>query len=128
MMCAVVYLYMQVNHFYAICHQFANVGTTFKLFQINEYIIYLASIAWFFAHGLKSVIYLSLNNTIQEDIFKMIALVGWYFVINTINFCILNGQCRPNRIMMANSNGIATVEENGKMANRKNRQMKQIRI
>ncbi|KAF7635804.1 hypothetical protein Mgra_00004716 [Meloidogyne graminicola] len=53
---AIIYVYMQFIH-------------------INKYIIFIGMFGWFFTHGFKSIIYLLLNETIQNDFLKMIYLV-----------------------------------------------------
>uniref|UniRef100_A0A914LUG3 Serpentine Receptor, class T n=1 Tax=Meloidogyne incognita TaxID=6306 RepID=A0A914LUG3_MELIC len=45
-----------------------------QFFRINKYIIYTGMFGWFFAHGSKPIVYLSLNNTIQRDVLKMLCL------------------------------------------------------
>jgi hypothetical protein len=72
-----IIFYMQVNFgtriFVLIIQLFL-----FKLIHINEYIIYIGTFGWLFVHGLKPVIYLSLNSTIRQEVAKMICGVKFH--------------------------------------------------
>uniref|UniRef100_A0A914HXA1 Serpentine receptor class gamma n=1 Tax=Globodera rostochiensis TaxID=31243 RepID=A0A914HXA1_GLORO len=51
--CGLIYIYMQ-------------------FFRISDFLIYLASFLWVWAHGLPSLIYLTMNKTIRRDIVLML--------------------------------------------------------
>jgi hypothetical protein len=72
----IIVFYMQVKFGTNFLYLMNGLYDVIQLFRINEYIIYSGMIGWFFSHGLKPVIYLSLNSTIQLDVARMICVVN----------------------------------------------------